>query len=935
MSTPILATKLFVPPSRPNRVSRPRLLERLNEGLHRKLTLISAPAGFGKTTLVSEWVSNYRFQILDFGLSLPAEQSLQNPKSKIQNRVAWLSLDNGDNDPTRFVAYLVAALQTIMAPIGAGVLGALQSSQPPPLETMLTALLNEIASFPDKCVLVLDDYHLIDNKAIDQAVTFFVEHLSPQLHLVITTREDPPLPLARLRAHGQLTELRAAELRFTPAEAADFLNKVMGLNLAAEEIAALESRTEGWIAGLQMAALSMQGRPGRATFIQAFTGSHRFVLDYLAEEVLQRQPAAMRNFLLQTAILDRLSAPLCDAVTGRAESREMLEALERANLFLIPLDDQRHWFRYHHLFADVLRAQALAEQPDQIPVWHRRASEWYEHNGLPAEAIRHALAAADLGRAAGLVELAARAMLISRQDKTLLDWLNALPVELIRTRPVLSVYSALALVSVDLAAAEAHLHTAERLLKLTAPQSERIETPAVEMVVTDNVGFRSLPGIIAIVRAYLAGARGDVARSAEEARRARDLVPADDHLWRGAAAALLGLAAWTNGDLEEAYRSFTDGIASLRMTGDIIQSTSGAFILANIRMAQGRLHEAARIYEQSLALVASQAERLPPPVADLYVGMSELCYERNDLETATHYLLKSKDLDELGWISENRHRWYVAMARISAAEGDLDRALDLLDEAERLYIRSPDPDVRPIAALKTRVWLRQGRFSEALAWARARGLSAGDELSYLHEFEHITLARVLIARYQDGKTDNSIDKAVRLLERLLQAAEGRLGSMVEILALQALAYGAEGNIPAALTPLAHALALAKPEGYVRVFVDEGAPIARLLYQALAQGVEPEYTRRLLAAFPAVESEQTTSPPSQALESELVEPLSERELEVLQLIAAGLSNQEIATRLYLSLHTVKVHARNIFGKLGVSSRTQAVAKGQAWGILPPR
>ena len=415
MSTPILATKLYIPPPRPKVVLRPRLIERLNEGLDRKLTLISAPAGFGKTTLVSEWVA---------GSERPA---------------AWLSLDEGDNDPTRFLTYLVAALQTIAPDIGEGVLSVLQSPQPPPTESILTALLNEITAVPDDFVLVLDDYHVIDARPVDAALTFLLEHLPPQMHLVITTREDPQLPLARLRARGQLTELRAADLRFTPSEAAAFLNEVMGLNLSAEDIAALETRTEGWIAGLQLAALSMRGREDVPGFIRAFAGDNRYIVDYLVEEVLQRQPERVRSFLLQTSILDRLSGPLCDAVTGQEEGNALLEALERGNFFVVPLDDRRHWYRYHHLFADVLHAHLMAEQPDQVPTLHRRASEWYEQHGSAADAIRHALAAEDFERAADLVELAVPAMRRSRQEATLLGWLKALPDELIQCRPVLSV----------------------------------------------------------------------------------------------------------------------------------------------------------------------------------------------------------------------------------------------------------------------------------------------------------------------------------------------------------------------------------------------------------------------------------------------------------------------------------------------------------------
>src|SRR5438874_750288 len=435
MPTPILATKLYLPRLRPNVVSRPRLLERLNEGLHRKLTLIAAPAGFGKTTLVSAWVAG------------------------CDRQVAWLSLDKGENDPARFLAYLIAALQTIAATIGDGVLGVLQSPQPPPTEAILTALLNEITTLPDNFVLVLDDYHVIDAKAVDQALTYLVEHLPPQMHLVIATREDPQLPLARLRSRGHLIELRAADLRFTPSEAVEFLNQVMGLSLSAEDIAALEDRTEGWIAGLQLAALSMQGHQDVPGFIRAFAGDHRYIVDYLVAEVLERQPAPVRSFLLQTSILDRLSGSLCDAVTGQEEGSERLEALERGNFFVVPLDDKRHWYRYHHLFAEVLSVHLMAEQPDQVATLHRRASAWYERHGSAVDAIRHALAAADFARAADLVELGVPAMARNRQEATLLGWLKVLPDEVLRCRPVLSV----AYARVSLASGEEREGVEERL----------------------------------------------------------------------------------------------------------------------------------------------------------------------------------------------------------------------------------------------------------------------------------------------------------------------------------------------------------------------------------------------------------------------------------------------------------------------------------------
>jgi LuxR family maltose regulon positive regulatory protein len=920
--TPILATKLYLPRLRLNVVSRPHLIERLNEGLHRKLTLISAPAGFGKTTLVSEWVEG------------------------IERPTAWLSLDEGENDPARFLAYLVAALQTIAAKIGEEVLGVLQSPQPPPPEAILTALLNEITTLPDNFVLVLDDYHVIDTKAVDIALTYLVEHLPPQMHLVIATREDPQLPLARLRARSHLTELRAADLRFTTSEAAAFLNQVMGLSLSAADIAALEGHTEGWIAGLQLAALSLQGHQDVPGFIRAFAGDHRYIVDYLVEEVLQGLPEPVRCFLLQTSILDQLSGPLCDAVTGQEEGKARLEALERGNFFVVPLDDKRHWYRYHHLFAEVLSAHVMAEQPDQVSTLHRHASEWYEHNGLADNAIRHALEAFDFKRAAGLIERAVPAMRRRRLETTVLGWLQALPSELFHCRPVLSVhYAGTLLLSGVLEGVETRLRDAERWLDTKADMGELTLAPSAEMVVVDEEEFRGLPGSIAIYRAAGALALGNVADTMKYARRVLDLVHEDDHLRRGSAAGFLGLAYWTSGDLEAAHWSYADCMARVQRAGHISDAIGCSIALADIRIAQGRLREAMSTYERGLQLATEHGTHVLRGVADMHVGMSELYGERDDLNAATQHLLRSKVLGELAGLRQNRYRWCVAMARIREAQGDLEGALDQLHEAERLYVSDFFPNVRPVASLVTRVWVAQGRLGEALDWAQ--GLSVEDDLSYLREFEHITLVRVLLAQYKSDRAERSILEAVGLLDRLLKATEEgeRTGSVIEILMLQALTHQVQGNISAALVPLERALMLAEPEGYVRIFVAEGPPMAVLLAKlhehsrkrphATSTNVPLAYIARLLALLRRVRVQEGTSPaaPSAPTTAQpLLDPLTERELEVLRLIAAGLSNRGIAARLVLALSTVKSYVNTIYSKLQVESRTQAVARARALHLL---
>ncbi len=930
MSAPILATKLYISPPRSKIVLRPRLIERLNEGMHCKLTLISAPAGFGKTTLVSEWVA-----------------SCGQP-------VAWLSLDEGDNDPASILTYLVAALQTIMANIGKGVLAILQSPQPPPIESILTALLNEITTISDSFLLVLDDYHVIDAKPVDNVITFLLEHLPPQMHLVIATREDPHLPLARLRARGQLTELRAADLRFTPSEAAEFLNQQMGLNLSAEDVAALETRTEGWIAGLQLAAISMRGHQDTTNFIQSFTGSHHFVLDYLIEEVLGQQSESIQTFLLRTSILDRLCGPLCDSVLGSpsASGQETLEYLERANLFIVPLDDERRWYRYHHLFADVLRMHLMAEQPDKVSTLHRRASEWYEHNGSTDNAIRHALAAEDFARAADLVELIMSAMTRNQQYATLRGWLKAIPDELVRLRPVLSTgYAKVCIFFGEFGGVEPRLRDAEGWLDTTADRQARPESPAAGMVVVDEEEFRRLPVMIALIRAAQALGRGDMPETVKYARRVLDLAPEDDHLMLGGAASQLGLAAWASGDIDTAQRMTAEGMANLRLGGYISPAIGGSIVLADIQIAQGCLHEAMTTYERALQWATEPGAPVLQGAADMYVGMSALQREHNDLKTAMQHLLTSQALGELAGLQQNPYRWCAAMARIREAQGDLDEALDLLDQAEYLYDANFSPNVRPLATRKTRVWVAQGRLGEALGWAHEQGLSVENEISYLREFDHITLARVLLARYLSDHSDGSISEVMGLLERLLKAAEerGGKGSSIEILVLQAIAYHAQGDLPAALLPLQLALALAGPEGYVRIFLDEGSSMLQLLREASARKIMPDYTDKLLAAFEAEKRKSEDKPdlppalpegprrsPRPAGErgdgEPLTEPLSQRELEVLRMFKTELSGPEIARELVIALSTVRTHTKSIYSKLNVNNRRAAVKRAAELNLI---
>jgi LuxR family maltose regulon positive regulatory protein len=808
-AAPVLGTKLHAPRRRRGVVNRPRLTARFGGGRDRApLTLLSAPAGFGKTTLLAEWLAH-------------------------EERTAWLSIDPGDNDPAVFWTYVIAALQSVEPTVGATATSILEASLRS-VEPALTSLLNDLDALDHDVVLVLDDYHVIQSTQIHDGLTFLLEHLPSNVHLVIGSRADPPLPLPRLRARGELVEVRAADLRFTIDEAASYFNDAMGLTLTAHDVVALERRTEGWIAALQLAALSMQRRDDVAAFIDNFTGDDRFVVDYLVEEVLDRQPEVVRRFLLHTSILNRLTGSLCDAVTESRDAKATLETLERANLFLVPLDDHRSWYRYHHLFADVLRARLLDENADIVPELHRRASAWYESCGDRSEAIAHAMHGHDFERAAELIERATPRMRQTRQEATLRRWLEALPEHLFDARPVLSIALVGARMATgDTTGVESLLQSVESWLR-GAASTDAPATPAP--IVFDEDEFAHLPGQVAVYRAALALLAGDITATMSHANRVLSLVEPSDHLRRGAASALLGLAHWTVADLDAARRRYADAVRSFIHADHHPDVLGCSLALADIQLAQGRLSDAAQTFETGLRLTLERPGLRG--AADMHVGLSEVLLERNELDAAAQHLEASRALGELAGLPQHAYRWRVAAARLRHANGDGRGALELLDEAERVYNTDFSPSVQPIHALRARVHLALGDLAAAIRWAHDRGLTPDDELSYVREFEHITLARILLAQ----RDSVALEAASNLIERLLTAADGggRARSAIELLLLRSLAHNGRGDRQTAITVLEDALVRAAPEGYVRAFANEGPTMTALLH-AVSTRVPPAST----------------------------------------------------------------------------------------------
>jgi LuxR family maltose regulon positive regulatory protein len=921
MTDPLVETKLIAPRLRPERVARPRLAQLLLRGSTVPLTLLSAPAGFGKTTLLGVW----------FG------------SGKAAGATAWVSLDDRDRDASSFWSYFLLAVDRAAPGTAAAALARLQSGQVD-IEGVLAALLNELSVLPEELTVVLDDYHLADSPEVHPGMMFLFDHLPAQVHLVVSTRADPALPLSRLRARGQLVEIRAADLRFTPEEVATYLNEVNALGLSTEDVVTLEARTEGWAAALQLAALSLQGRTDPGRFIAGFAGNDRFVVDYLADEVLDRQPVAVRGFLLETSVLDRLTGPLCEAVTGRPGGRAMLESLERQNLFVVPLDDHRRWYRYHHLFADVLRAHLLDVRPDDVVELHRRASDWYDQAGEPERAVRHALAAGDVDRAADLVEIAIPRLRRQRREAVTRRWVHDLPADIVADRPVLAVGFISAFTSGnEFDGVEERLRHVERLLR----------RPADDLVVLDRDEFSRLPAAVETYWAALALVSGDLAGTLQHAELARGLAADDDLLSIAAASALMGLASWATGDLAAARRGYAACVRELGRAGHVADVLGCTIALADIDLTQGRLCEAERSVRNAVELAGRHLAEsgVVRGTADMYVALSRVAWERGDLIGAAEHVNTAMNLGEEAGLPQNPYRWRAAMAHLRAAEGDLRDALDLLEEAERVYVGDFSPDVRPVAAMRARILAAAGDVTAALEWARRHQLSTTDDLTYLREYEHVTLAGILLADHAYTGRASSLAEATDLLERLLTAAEAgaRVGTVIEVLALQALARQAALERDEALASLQRAVRLAEPEGYVSVFAVQGVPMAELLEALLARHGEWPFANGLLRATlsalgtrhrPAPDSagQRPDVPPGAQNHSDaqeggaLVEPLSERERDVLRFLCSELDGPAIARELSVSLSTVRTHTQHIFTKLGVNSRRAAVRRAHQLGLL---
>jgi LuxR family maltose regulon positive regulatory protein len=852
--------------------------------------------------------------------------------SRQRRPVAWLSLDAGDNDPVRFWRHAAAALDRVRPGVTERVAPLLGLPTPTSLEGAVTAVVNELAAQPGDVLFVLDDYHLIEAESVHTLFLFLLEHGPPDLHVVVASRSHPPLPLARLRACGRLAELRTFDLRFTTEEAASLLREAVGSGLPDEAAAILAARTEGWAAGLQLAALSLRGQPDVAGFVATFSGNLRYILDYLTEEVLEDQTERVRGFLLETSVLDRLSAELCDSVTGRSDSQQMLEAIERANLFLIPLDEVRGWWRYHQLFADLLRTRLQQQQRDRALELHHKAAAWCEQRGLADDAVRHALASGDATRAARLVERHTEAVLLRGESATAQRWLAALPAHVVGCRPRLLLAQALlALLGGHVDEVEAPLDAAERAAAAFADE------PFEPSVGKAASALANIPAAIALDRAHLAELRGDAERAIAFGRKALAAIGEDKSLLGSIARGRLAVALWLGGRLEEAERGLVAIAAEWRRADERFLAMRGYHYLGQVQRTQGRLDAAIGTYRQALKVAAAPGQAPLPAAGAAYVGLAELAYQRGELDAALRHLNEGLPLCRQLTDTQSLATGLAKLAWVRQARGDATGAVEAMDEAVR-HAHGPGVAhlLNPVPIERAWLLLAQGDISVAVRWTMERSLKVDDPPNHAREPEYLLLARVLVAQ---DRPDQALQTLTRL--RALAIAQGRMGSLIEIQALQALALAARGDQADAVPTLADALMLAHSQGYVRVFVDEGSPMRALLglviaaqrELAAARAVPVHYLGRLAQAF-----EQDAAPGVVHAGLDRVAArgpatrLSARELEVLHLLAAGKRNQEIANELYVAVSTVKKHLTHVFDKLGAGNRTEAIARARQLGLL---
>jgi LuxR family maltose regulon positive regulatory protein len=923
---PLRATKLRVPPVRSDLVARERLNAQLDRAARHTLTLVCAPAGFGKTTLLAGWAGRTR------------------------HPVAWVTLDAADNDPARFWEYVIAALRTLLPSLGEQTLALLSAPRPFRLDAAMPTLAAELAAAetaPRDIVLALDDYQQITAEPIHASVRFLLDHLPPRLHLVIASRAVPSLPLARLRVQGALAELDASSLRFTPEESTAYLGRALGGRVADEFAADLCARTEGWAAGLQLAALALRGRTEpaeRAAFVRSFVGSHRYIADYLHDEVLAAQPEAVQSFLFATCVLDRLSADLCDYIGERGDARALLEQLERENLFLVALDDERRWYRYHPLFADLLRARLRQDSPERARELHARAAAWHEAHGSREEAIPHALAAGDAEWAGRIVEAAALGVLGRGQWALLRDWLEALPEPLVRSRAGLSLLTAwVLLLAEELDAVEPHLARAEALLDLAEHQGQ-------DAAVADSFARRAdLRGFAATARAALAQARFDPAETMRHSEQALHLLSDDNWRMRGLVAGYLGSAHWMRGEAVAAARCLEESARLHERGGTIYFALSALCVLAMVQFELGRLHACARSCRRVLAASALPGRHLA------YRVLGAVQREWDDLQTAAHSMQEAVAAADAEGEINARAIATLALGRVRRLLGDRPGAQDALTEVERLAREGAIwPHLAGRAAVaRTLANLAWDDLAGPVAWAQACGLHAGDPIAPHDEGDYLVLARVLLA-IGDAVGAERAAQGVRTAAE----AQGRMCNVVEGLAIEGLALRAGGDTDAALATIDRALALAEPEGIVGIFADEGRPMAALLEEQLkalrdrqrhgrqsapttdqtapAPGAASRsFIERVLGAtYRRAQAHETPRQPAQpsGAHEPLCDALSERELDVLRLVAAGRSNQQIAAELVVALSTVKTHLNHIYGKLGVRSRTQALSRARDLGLL---